>query len=226
MGYAVGFKNLINYINKRIPKNEIIEGALRKTVSMFPELAIRELVANALIHQDFYQMGTNPMIEIFSDRMEITNCGKPLINVMRFLDSTPRSRNEKLATFMRYIGICEELGSGIDKVAIQAELFQLPAPLFEELTDFTKATLFAYKDFNQMNKDDKIRSCYTHCVLCHIKYKKMDNASLRNRFKLPPSDAAAITRIINWTLDANLIIVSNNSGSRKYKTYIPFWSGQ
>ena len=91
---------------------------------MFPELAIRELVANAIIHQDFTLSGTGPMIEIFSDRMEITNPGIPLVDTQRFLDSPPRSRNEGLASFLRRIGICEERGSGIDKVVFQTEVAQ------------------------------------------------------------------------------------------------------
>ena len=78
-GYAVGFGGLIDYILARVPSNEVIEQSLRKTVPMFPELAIRELVANALIHQDFFARGAGPMVEMFDDRIEITNPGKPLV---------------------------------------------------------------------------------------------------------------------------------------------------
>jgi ATP-dependent DNA helicase RecG len=49
-GYAVGFEGLISYINSQLPINEVIGQALRQEVRMFPELAIRELVANALVH--------------------------------------------------------------------------------------------------------------------------------------------------------------------------------
>ncbi|MDD3024641.1 MAG: hypothetical protein PHE26_12165 [Syntrophomonadaceae bacterium] len=51
-GYANGFEGLINYINDQLPTNEEIGRAFRREVKMYPELAIRELVANALIHQD------------------------------------------------------------------------------------------------------------------------------------------------------------------------------
>ena len=68
------------------------------------------------------------MIEIFDDRIEITNPGEPLVDTQRFLDSPPKSRNETLASLMRRVGICEERGSGIDKVVFQVELYQLPAP--------------------------------------------------------------------------------------------------
>src|SRR5690606_37508000 len=44
-GYANGFEGLIAYINGLIPSNEVIEQALRKSVPMYPEKAVRELVA-------------------------------------------------------------------------------------------------------------------------------------------------------------------------------------
>src|SRR5690554_2010386 len=115
-GYAVGFERLIDYIKTLLPANEEIGKAFRKEVPMYPELAIRELVANALIHQDFSITGTGPMIELFDQRMEITNPGIPLVDTQRFLDSPPQSRNESLASFMRRINICEERGTGVDKV--------------------------------------------------------------------------------------------------------------
>jgi ATP-dependent DNA helicase RecG len=83
---------------------------------MYPQLAIRELVADALIHQDFNLTGTGPMVEIFPERIEITDPGSSLIDPQRIIDEPPRSRNEDLARFMRLVNICEERGSGVDKV--------------------------------------------------------------------------------------------------------------
>ena len=151
-GYAVGFNALVDYIMALVPSNEIIEQALRNTVPMFPKLAVRELVANALIHQDFSVTGAGPTVEIFEDRIEITNPGEPLVDTDRFVDTPPKSRNETLASLMRRFGICEERGSGIDKVVSLVEAFQLPAPLFEAPGEFTRATLFAQKDLSYMNK--------------------------------------------------------------------------
>jgi len=61
------------------------------------------------------------MIEIFADRMEVTNRGLPLVEIDRFLDTPPRSRNESLASLLRRSDICEERGSGVDKVVQQTE---------------------------------------------------------------------------------------------------------
>jgi ATP-dependent DNA helicase RecG len=70
--------------------------------------------------------GTGPLIEIFSDRIEITNPGSPLVDTKRFIDFPPRSRNEGLAGLMRRIGVCEERGSGVDKAIDAIEEAHLP----------------------------------------------------------------------------------------------------
>ena len=80
-GYASGFEGLIDYLSALLPRNEVIGKALRKDVPMYPDLAVRELIANALIHQDFSVSGAGPMVEIFDDRLEITNPGEPLVDV-------------------------------------------------------------------------------------------------------------------------------------------------
>ena len=83
-GYASGFEGLIGFLDNLLPRNEVIGKALRKEVPMYPELAVRELVANSIVHQDFSLRGTGPMIEVFSDRMEITNPGVPLVKLSDF----------------------------------------------------------------------------------------------------------------------------------------------
>lgn len=114
-GYAVGFSSIVDYINNRLPQTEVIT-TRRQEQRMYPVEAIRELVANALIHQDFTVSGQGPMIEIFQNRIEFLNPGMPLVDPLRFLDTPPRSRNEAIASLMRRLGFCEEGGTGIDKV--------------------------------------------------------------------------------------------------------------
>jgi ATP-dependent DNA helicase RecG len=223
-GYAVGFEGSVDFINDKLPSNEEIGKALRKTVRMYPEIAIRELVANALLHQDFYEKGTGPVVEIFSDRIEITNPGKPIITTMRFIDEY-QSRNELLASLMRRLGICEEKGSGIDKVIFHVELFQLPAPEFQEQEKHTKVILYAFQKLNEMQRRDKIRACYQHCCLKYVSNQKMTNQSLRERFKIDAKNSASASRIIADTMKAKLINYDNPAHvSRKYAKYIPFWA--
>lgn len=223
-GYAVMFQDAISHIHTLLPQNEQIGQAFRQEVRMYPEVAIRELFANAMIHQEFRITGAGPMVEIFSDRIEITNPGAPLIDTLRFIDSPPRSRNEKLAGFMRRINICEERGSGIDKVIFNVELFQLPAPDFRIVENHTKATLFAHKDFLEMDKKDRIRACYQHACLLYVSNKFMTNASLRKRFSIEDKNYPVASRIISDTVQEGLIKSSDpKNRSKKHAKYIPFW---
>ncbi len=223
-GYAVGFGGLLGYINDQLPRNEEIGKALRREVRMYPELAIRELVANALIHQDFTLTGTGPMVEIFPDRIEITNPGTPLIDTLRFIDEPPRSRNEALAALMRRMNICEERGSGIDKVIFQAELFQLPAPDFQVTSNHTKVILYAPKKLAEMSQGDRIRACYQHACLCWVSDKSMTNTSVRQRFGIEEKNYPMASRIIAETVKARLVKLADpESRSKRQAKYVPFW---
>lgn len=224
LGYANGFERLMTYLSGILPTHEHIVSAMRETVKMYPPLALRELIANALIHQDFRERGTGPMIEIFSDRIEISNPGKPMVSPQRFIDGY-QSRNEELAAAMRRIGFCEEKGSGIDKVISLVEVWQLPAPDFRVNETHTQAILYAHKDLNDMNKTDKIRACYQHCVLLYVNNERMTNQTLRDRFKIKEENYSIASRIMRDTLEAGLIKLENpENKSKKYTAYIPFWA--
>lgn len=220
-GYAVGFKGLITYINDKLPTNEEIGKVFRREVKIFPELAIRELVANALIHQDFSQTGTGPMIEIFEDRIEISNPGNPLIDTLRFIDHSPKSRNEKIAFLMRRANICEERGSGIDKVIAESELYQLPAPEFIEEANSTKVILYSPRSLRQMDKQGKIRACYQHACLKYVSGDFMTNQTLRERFNIDEKNYPIVSRIISDSVEARLI--KSYDPENKSRKYVPFW---
>ena len=192
---------------------------------MFPELAIRELVANALIHQDFLVTGAGPMVELFDDRIEITNPGEPLVDTDRFVDSPPKSRNEDLAALMRRFRICEERGSGIDKVVSQVELFQLPAPLFEAPGESTRVTMFARKSLSDMDKIERVRSCYIHACLRYVTGQPTNNTSIRERFGILEKNAATATKILNETLEAGQIIIRDPAAGYRNRAYLPYWAG-
>jgi len=223
-GYAAGFDGLITYINNLLPSNEEIGKAFRDTVVMYPQIAIRELVANAIIHQDLTETGSSPLIEIYEDRIEISNPGLPLISSERFIDEY-QSRNEELAALMRRMGICEEKGSGIDKVINSIEMFQLPALDIQLQEKHTKVVLYAYQAFNNMDKKDRIRACYQHACLKYVTNEKMTNHSLRQRFKIADENAAIVSRIIKDTVESGLVKEDDpENKSRKYVRYIPGWA--
>jgi ATP-dependent DNA helicase RecG len=223
-GYAVGFEGLIKYLEDQLPSNEVIDKALRKKVTLYPILAIRELVANALIHQDFRVKGSSAMVEIFDNRIEITNPGKPLIDPLRFVDHNPESRNEILARFMRRLNICEERGSGIDKVVFECEYNQLPAPEIIVGDNYTRVILYGHKGFKEMDKQDKIRACYLHACLKYVSGDYMTNHSLRERFGIEEHNYSIASRIIADTKEAQLVKdYDPDNKSRTYAKYVPYW---
>jgi predicted HTH transcriptional regulator len=223
-GYASGFQGLVRFIMGQLPQNEIIKDALRQEVKLVPEIAIRELAANALIHQDFEMIGAAPMIEIYSDRVEITSPGDPIVPVDRFIDGY-QSRNERLADLMRRFNICEEKSSGIDKVVNAAEMYQLPAPDFRSAFRRTQVTIYGLKPFDEMDRDARIRASYQHCVLRWVMSQRMTNQSLRDRFHLPENKSATVSQIISLTIDAGLIKLDKKAGeSRKNARYLPSWA--
>jgi len=224
MGYAVGFSGLVEFVLSQLPQNEVVENALRKQVKLVPEMALRELIANALIHQDLSIGGATVMVEVYSNRVEISNPGEPVVPAERFIDGY-QSRNERLADLMRRMGICEEKGSGVDRVVSTAEQYQLPAPDFRVGYKRTTVVIFGPKDFEDMDRDDRIRACYQHCALRYVVAEPMTNQSLRDRFQLPESKTAIVSQMIGLTTEAGLIKPDEKAGaSRKYARYLPFWA--
>lgn len=223
-GYAFGYEKIIKTIVSFIPSHEIIEQAFRKKITLFPELAVRELVANAMIHQDFHSRGTSIMVEIFDNRLEVTNPGLPLIKLDRFLDSPPKSPNEAIASFMRRINICEERGTGIDKILMEVEKHRLPAPEFTTTSEHTIATFFSVKQLKDMDKSERMLACYFHCALRYVQKDLMTNTTLRERLGIGANNSAIASRIIADAIEANLICCKDESVGAKAGKYIPWWA--
>jgi ATP-dependent DNA helicase RecG len=222
-GYALFFVDLFKHINSNVPKNEQLKDAIRTEVPVYPEIAVRELVTNALIHQDMMLTGSGPMVDIYADRIEITNPGIPLVEPQRFLDALPQSRNEGLAALMRRFGMCEERGSGVRKAVAAVEIYQLPPPEFSVHGNITRAVLFAPRQFRDMDSNERVRACYQHTVLQYLSDQKMTNKSLRKRFGIMDRNAAQVSNVINQTLSEGLIKQSDGWTPRSGH-YLPSWA--
>lgn len=197
---------------------------MREKQSAYPILAIREIVANALIHQDFSITGTGTVVEIFKNRIEVTNPGNPLVDIRRIIDNPPKSRNEKLAAFMRRLRMCEELGTGWDKIVIACELAQLPAPKIEVYEDSTRVTLYSEIAFTNLTIEDKLWACYLHACIKHVQGEQLTNSSLRFRFGLKDSSAGSISRLIKEAVELQLIKPLDPTTAPRYMRYIPHWA--
>lgn len=214
---------MIKYIMDRLPSEERYLDGVRKTVSAYSTTAIREVIANALIHQDFTISGIGPMVELYQDRVEIINPGNTLIEVDRIIDER-RSRNEKLASAMRDFGICEERGGGIDRAIIEIEEMSLPAPEFCHSENSMRVVLFGPRKFSQLSKGDKLWACYCHCVVRWLRRDYMSNTSLRERFSLPDEEYQAVSAVIAAARQGRRIVEAEAGQGRRNARYIPYWA--
>lgn len=223
-GYAVGFEGLIGFLEALLPSEEVITETVRKSVTKYPMIALREIIANALIHQDFTIPGTSPLVEIFTSRIEITNPGTPLVDINRFIDNPPKSRNEILSGLMRRLKMCEELGSGWDRIALECELKQLPAPKINLYEENTKVILFSELPFANIPHEDKLWTCYLHSCLKQVTHEGLTNSSLRQRFGLEEKSSAPISRLIKEAVEKGLIKAFDPDTAPKHMKYVPFWA--
>uniref|UniRef100_A0AB33JG75 Helix-turn-helix domain-containing protein n=1 Tax=Prevotella sp. GTC17260 TaxID=3236796 RepID=A0AB33JG75_9BACT len=221
-GYAVGFEGLVDFIMRNTSSEQI--EVKRDTVPTYPRVAVREFVANALVHQDFGITGMPVTIEIFSNRLSITNAGATLNDINRLIDLPPQSRNEQLAQMMFTLGICERRGSGIDRAIEAIEKMFLPPVKFTKSEQHTRIFMYPQKNLKDMTKQEKISACYQHACLKYEDGEKINNQSVRERFELSKNDSSVASRIISDTLEAGLIKPADReTASKKYMTYIPFY---
>ena len=221
-GYAVGFEGLVDFIMRNTSVEQI--DVKREAMPTYPRVAIREFVANALVHQDFAITGMPVTIEIFSNRLSITNAGAPLNDINRLIDLPPQSRNEQLAQMMFTLGICERRGSGIDRAIAAVEEMFLPPVKFTKSDQHTRVFMYPQKNLKEMTKQEKISACYQHACLMYEDGEKINNQSVRERFELSKNDTSVASRIIADTLEAGLIKPADiETTSKKYMTYIPYY---
>lgn len=222
-GYAVGFEGLVNYAFEQLPASEEIAAALRTTTHAYPLKVIREVIANAIVHQDLTEQGTQITVEIYDDRIEVTNPGLPVLPVDRFIDEN-QSRNERLADALRQLGICEERGHGMDAVVTQIELHQLPPYRFRLGTRHTTIVLSRYKFLRDLSPDERVNAVYQHCVLRFVTNQITNNESIRERFKIDKKNSAMASRLLGEAVTAKVIRASDPNAANKLMRYVPYWA--
>ncbi len=225
-GYAIGFSGLLSFIQALLPKSEIIKNALRAETSVYPEIALREIIANALIHQDFSIRGSGPMIEIFDDRIEVSNPGRllPTKKIDRLIRTTPESRNEILAAAFRRYNICEERGSGFEKAVASIELYGLPPLKFIETENSFRVIMYSPRTFAEMTVEERIEAAYQHSIIKYFSSGGMTNTSLRERFRMNEKQRPQVSLVIKEALRLGKIKPKDpNNESTKFAEYIPYW---
>ena len=222
-GYLVSFQSLLAHVMSKIPSKEVqLQGARIKQYAI-PEDAVRELLANMLVHQDFTVSGTRPMVEVFEDKVRMTNPGQPLISVDRFIDTPSKTRNPKFAKLMRDAGFCEQRGSGVDRAIKAIEKAALPPPLIEAIEGSTVVTLFMPRRFADMTPEERVRACFQHACVRYEDGEPMSNASLRERFGLSTKQYPQVSIVIRDTVTAGRIRPQSEDQGNRNARYVPFY---
>ncbi len=131
-----------SFVLRNIPIRAKIEGSLRVESPVYPEEALREILANAVIHRDYTITETYTQIRIFSDRIEVINPGNlaPGVTVDNIKDMQ-FSRNSVIASLMRDLNYLEEYGRGIDLAFGSMQKAGLPRPIFRNTANIFSVTL-------------------------------------------------------------------------------------
>lgn len=163
-------------------------------------------------------------MEIFDNRVEVTNPGIPLVDIIRIIDNPPRSRNERIASLMRRLKMREELGRGRDRMVISCEMQRLPAPQIQIYLESTMVTLFSHIDFTVIPNKDKLWATYIHACIRYIQGEALTNSSLRERFGMGKTFSASISRLIKEAVRRKLIKAADPGTAPKHMKYIPEWA--
>lgn len=222
-GYLVAFSSILSHIMSNIPSKEVIEHGVRKKTYSVPEISVREFLANAVVHQDFTQMGSRATVEVFKDKIKITNPGVPIVSVDRFIDTPSRTRNPRFAELMRNAGLVEQRGSGVDRAIREIEKSSLPPPLIEAIEGSTVVTVFMPRSFSDMTPEERIRACFQHACLCYEANDPMSNSSLRTRFGLSQKQYPQVSIVIRDAINANRIRPLNEEQGNRNARYVPFY---
>lgn len=222
VGYAVGFEDMVDTVMRFTSKEKI--GVRREAIPTYPRVAVREFAANLMVHQDFAITGMPITIEIFTNRLVMTNPGACLNDVNRLIDLPPHSRNEGMAQLMLQLDMCERRGSGYDRAVAAIEEMLLPAYKVQSGDDFTRVFMFPMKALKDMTKEEKIIACYQHACLLYENNLNLTNQAVRERFGLDKNKSSIASRIIADAVERGLLKVSDEQNtSTKYVSYIPFY---
>lgn len=151
---AKQFEGALNFVMSKLPIRSRVEtGGKRAEYLAIPELAIRETLANALVHRDYSTHGSRVQVDIYSDRIEFANPGRSLIPLDQLYEAHPQTRNPLLMSYLRDLNITEHRGRGIRTIIASLKEAGLAEPVFEHKHDWFVATLFSSAFIQDSDQD-------------------------------------------------------------------------
>ncbi len=146
----LAIQKVISFIQKNTRVRSVIGKMRRVDIPQYPPVAIREAVINAILHADYDMKGSSLSVAIFEDRIEITNPGGLHfgMTIENALAGASRLRNRALGRIFRELKLIEKWGSGLKRIQAACKQHGLKDPLFQELNNQFRVTLYAPAETN------------------------------------------------------------------------------
>ncbi|MDP2926219.1 MAG: helix-turn-helix domain-containing protein [Nanoarchaeota archaeon] len=125
------YNEALNYFYKNLRLVYKIEGfGPRKEILELPDEALKEALINAIAHRDYNERGARIQVDIFDDRVEISNPGGLIIKEEEF-GKRSLSRNPLIFGLLQRLDLVEKVGSGIKRIKDSMKRLGLKPPKFE-----------------------------------------------------------------------------------------------
>lgn len=149
------YLNTLSWIESKLEVEYIIEGTgPRKEIWEIPLDVFKESVMNAICHRDLYEEGATVMVEVYDDRVEISNPGGLLPIVAENFGEKSMSRNPLIFGLFTRMQLVEKVGSGIPRMRRLMKEAGLPEPEFDNKGFFT--VTFMKRTKSLRTTDDKL----------------------------------------------------------------------
>jgi predicted HTH transcriptional regulator len=188
-----------NFVLRHIDIGAEIEGEYRKDVYELPISAIREMIANAVLHRSYLDKSC-VQVCLYDDRIEVSSPGMLYggldLETAKLGKST--CRNEAIAEAFHYMHIVEAWGTGLPRIINRCQEYGLPEPLFEEFGDGFKVTMFR-KVSNAQKKVSKGQEKVSNAQ--EKVSKEQDIVSNAFEKYIPLLEAAKVTDIYKYNIE-------------------------
>jgi len=166
----------MNFIRQYLPLRYEFTGELaRKEIPQLPYEALREALINAVIHRDYFEKGANVMVEMFGDRIEITNPG----GLVKGL--TPENfgkismlRNPGIANLFQRIDYIEKMGTGIERIRRALKEAKVPQVQYELMPSFVKAVFQRPEEVSEIATQEKTQEAQVEAQEAQVEAQLLD----------------------------------------------------
>ena len=151
------YQNSWEALRPHLTETRFSKDGVFKNQIIYPELACKEALINAITHRDYSLEGRGIEIKVFDDRLEILSPGKLLSSItikdLEELKGVHQTRNTYTARVLREFGLIRELGEGIRRMFDLMKSNELIPPKLESPNKSFIVSLFYKFIYNKEEKN-------------------------------------------------------------------------